>query len=198
MLMVLEVNIILTFFYYFRFYMILKTSFKSSSTISIKALSKSIQQLKSSTHLTLFYIRNSSTHTAPHIIKLRILSDARSKTNRNFYNRFKNFDFYFGLVAPQISHFDFGEETVNSGDSASLHCSLHKGDLPVKLSWLLNNRTISPDDGILMSKVGKKMITLSIDSVQEHHAGVYTCLAKNQAGTARYSADLHVNGDFSK
>lgn len=35
---------------------------------------------------------------------------------------------------------------------------------------------------------------LTIDSVTDEHSGNYTCVAQNKAGTARYSADLNVNG----
>lgn len=103
----------------------------------------------------------------------------------------------FIIVAPQILPFDFGEESVNSGDLASVTCSVHKGDLPLNITWLHNNQTIGYKTGIMVSKVGKKISTLSIDSVQAEHSGVYTCLAANRAGDAFYSAKLHVNGTFS-
>ncbi|KAJ8967482.1 hypothetical protein NQ314_002796 [Rhamnusium bicolor] len=96
-------------------------------------------------------------------------------------------------VSPQITPFDFGEESINSGDSTSLTCSVHKGDLPINISWLHNNISIGYIDGILVSKVGKKVGTITIDSVQEDHAGSYTCIAENKAGVIRYSATLHVN-----
>ncbi|KAF7271145.1 hypothetical protein GWI33_015951 [Rhynchophorus ferrugineus] len=96
-------------------------------------------------------------------------------------------------VPPQIVPFDFGEESINSGDLASLTCSVHKGDLPINISWLHNNVSIGYMEGIMISKAGKKISTVSIDSVDESHAGTYTCLAENKAGSASYSAILHVN-----
>lgn len=43
---------------------------------------------------------------------------------------------------------------------------------------------------------GKRGSILSIDSVSHAHAGKYTCVAKNKAGEATYSADLNVNGYY--
>ncbi|XP_068899432.1 cell adhesion molecule Dscam1 isoform X27 [Tenebrio molitor] len=97
------------------------------------------------------------------------------------------------MVAPQILHFDFGEESVNSGDVASLQCTVYKGDLPIKITWLHNNDTIGHNDGIMISKVSKKVSSLTIDSVQEEHKGSYTCLAENKAGKTSYSTVLNVN-----
>ncbi|KAL3270305.1 hypothetical protein HHI36_009356 [Cryptolaemus montrouzieri] len=114
---------------------------------------------------------------------------ARNKVGAAFYST----DLHVN-VAPQLSHFEFGEESVNSGDSVSLNCNAHKGDLPIKFSWMLNNRTVDGTPGIVTMNMGRKISTLSIDPVQDNHAGRYTCLAVNKAGVASYSAELHVNG----
>lgn len=100
----------------------------------------------------------------------------------------------FCVVRPQILPFDFGEDDINLGDFASLTCSVHKGDLPINISWLHNNISIGYIDGVLVSKVGKQVSTVTIDSVQEQQAGEYACVAENKAGSARYSANLQVNG----
>ncbi|XP_066244774.1 cell adhesion molecule Dscam1 isoform X38 [Euwallacea similis] len=98
------------------------------------------------------------------------------------------------MVIPQILHFDFGEESANSGDSASLSCSIAKGDLPINVTWYHNGKRISSDEGgVVTSRVSKKLSTLSIDSVSATHIGVYECVAENVAGKATYSAELHVN-----
>nr|XP_015838901.1 PREDICTED: Down syndrome cell adhesion molecule isoform X29 [Tribolium castaneum] len=97
------------------------------------------------------------------------------------------------MVPPQILPFDFGEESVNSGDVASLQCTVHKGDLPINITWLHNNNTIGYNDGILITKAGKKVSTVTIDSVQAQHVGTYTCFAENRAGSDNFSAYLRVN-----
>lgn len=78
----------------------------------------------------------------------------------------------------------------------SATCSIVKGDNPIKLQWTLNHEPITakthPD--ITISKNGKRVSLLVIDSVSAHHAGEYSCIAKNQAGIANRSAILEVNG----
>lgn len=102
---------------------------------------------------------------------------------------------FFGVsVQPQIIPISFGEETFNVGDSTSLTCSVHKGDLPINFSWIHKNVSIGYMDGIIISNVGQKNTMLTIDSVMEHHVGLYTCIAENKAGVARSSAELNVNG----
>ncbi|VEN53577.1 unnamed protein product [Callosobruchus maculatus] len=96
-------------------------------------------------------------------------------------------------VPPQMHPFDFGDESINSGEMASLTCSVHKGDLPMKIYWLHNNYSVADMDDILITKAGKKISTLSIDSVSAKHSGEYTCVAENKAGSSRYSAILNVN-----
>lgn len=89
---------------------------------------------------------------------------------------------------------DFGEEAINSGETVSVTCTILKGDLPINIMWLHNNQSVADENGIMVSKAGKKISMLSIDSVQAEHAGTYTCLAENSGGKAQYSVDLHVNG----
>lgn len=100
----------------------------------------------------------------------------------------------FYAVAPQILPFDFGEEEINLGDFASLQCSVHKGDLPINIKWLHNNVSMDYTDGVMVTKAGKKVSTVTIDFVQEYHSGEYSCVAENKAGTARFSVNLQVNG----
>lgn len=93
--------------------------------------------------------------------------------------------------------FNFGEETINSGDPASLTCLVHKGDLPVKIIWFHNNKSLDLNGynlGISVNLNGKKASMLTIDSVNEEHSGNYSCVAVNSAGMDRYSAMLNVNG----
>lgn len=107
---------------------------------------------------------------------------------------FFNFIFFFLLVPPKILHFSFGDEPSYIGDSTNLQCSLVAGDMPVKFSWALNGKSINVVEGVSVGSFGKKMSVLSIDSVEQHHAGNYTCLASNRAATSTYSALLIIKG----
>lgn len=97
-------------------------------------------------------------------------------------------------VPPQIAPFDFGSEPINEGEFVSTQCSVHKGDLPINISWLHNNISIGYVDGVLVSKVGSKVSMITIDSVNHRHTGMYTCVAENKAGVATYFTTLNVNG----
>lgn len=98
------------------------------------------------------------------------------------------------LVPPQILPFDFGETSINTGDVASLTCSVNKGDLPMKITWLYNGTPFNYLDGIITNLVNKRLSTLSIDSVRATHAGRYSCKAENAAGYVTYDSVLYVNG----
>lgn len=75
-------------------------------------------------------------------------------------------------------------------------CSVIKGDFPIEIIWKHNLRTIDPLDGITIARTSKRSSQLSIDSAQAIHSGEYTCIAKNKAGEASFSAVLNVNGEF--
>lgn len=77
---------------------------------------------------------------------------------------------------------------------ASIFCTVSKGDFPIEIGWLLNNRPVTDLDGISVMRTNKRISQLSIDSVQAHHCGDYVCIAKNKAGSTSYTATLHVNG----
>lgn len=98
------------------------------------------------------------------------------------------------LVLPQITPFSFGDEAINAGESTYLTCSVHKGDLPIDISWLHNNISIGYIEGVIITKNGKRASTITIDSIQEEHSGLYTCMAENKAGTDKQFATVKVNG----
>lgn len=101
---------------------------------------------------------------------------------------------YRVLVAPQIAPFDFGDDPINAGDMTSLQCTVNKGDFPISITWTHNGIPVDPKGDITILRMSKRIETLSIESVQANHVGEYTCVAKNKAGIATYSAMLNVNG----
>lgn len=116
--------------------------------------------------------------------------------------RFTEFNLYspilnsFITVPPQIAPFAIEEGPVNWSEQVSLICSVLKGDRPMKIHWTLNDNVINSKthDGIVISKTGKMISVLSIDSVTAQHTGNYTCVASNLAGTSHLSTRLSVNG----
>ncbi|CAH0555684.1 unnamed protein product [Brassicogethes aeneus] len=97
------------------------------------------------------------------------------------------------MVSPQIFPFDFGEDAVNSGDLTTLTCSVHKGDLPMNITWLHNKKVIGYNEGITTTNVGQKVSMLTIENVNAEHAGNFTCLVQNRAGSASFNSELFVN-----
>lgn len=100
-------------------------------------------------------------------------------------------------VLPQIVHFDFGDEEINSMDMVSASCTVNKGDLPISIYWTRGDgQKIFSNDGISISRTNKRMSVLSIESVRDRHSGAYTCVAENEAGVVQHTAVLSVNGTF--
>lgn len=90
--------------------------------------------------------------------------------------------------------FTFEEGPAQTGQSISLTCSVVDGDLPLQISWFLNERPIEDVEGLSQGTIGRRISVLSIESVQADHAGLYMCRAKNKAGHTEYSTELKVNG----
>lgn len=100
-------------------------------------------------------------------------------------------------VAPQIALFSFGEEPVNAGDMASVQCLITKGDLPLDISWMfMNNPIESQSNDVTLINVGNRHKQLTIEAVSARHAGEYTCIASNLAGSVSRTATLDVNGTY--
>ncbi|KAF6210674.1 hypothetical protein GE061_013781 [Apolygus lucorum] len=96
-------------------------------------------------------------------------------------------------VAPKMSPFSFGDDPLEANEFVTVTCSVLKGDLPITISWMFNNESLVSNEEIIISKTGQKMSVLVIDSVKGHHAGTYSCIGRNDAGTDIHSADLLVN-----
>lgn len=83
---------------------------------------------------------------------------------------------------------------MNNGDTVSIQCTIAGGDLPVQVSWMLDDRPLEPYMEIVTQKQGKRINLLMIESVSDMHAGNYTCMAENSAGIAQHSSELVVIG----
>lgn len=104
----------------------------------------------------------------------------------------------FSAVAPRMLPFSFGDEPLEEDQPVSVQCMITAGDLPVNVTWEFNRQVIEPSDIISVVRLNRRASALSIDSVKEFHAGNYTCIAVNKAGTASHSSELYVNGSSIK
>lgn len=73
-------------------------------------------------------------------------------------------------------------------------CAVTKGDLPMNITWFLNNQPIDAVHGVTVAQMNKRISTLSIESVEAVHSGEYSCLARNAAGESVHTTKLFVNG----
>lgn len=100
-------------------------------------------------------------------------------------------------VPPKIAPFTFGDEPANFGESSSITCNVIVGDYPIGIEWRLNGEPL--DEALIsIGKMGKRLSLLNIDSVSGYHAGNYTCIASNLAGSVEHSSRLIVNGSPQK
>lgn len=97
-------------------------------------------------------------------------------------------------VSPSILPFYFGEEPVSSGAFVQAFCTVNDGDLPIEITWFLNEKPVTNVLGVSTSPAGRRGSIVTIESVQYEHAGNYSCRAQNKAGAAEYTVGLQVNG----
>lgn len=100
------------------------------------------------------------------------------------------------LVAPQIGvGFTFGQEPLNAGDMATITCAVIKGDSPLDIDLMFGANPIDIEkSGVIITDSGKRAKQLMIEAVEAKHAGEYTCVASNSAGSTSKSTVLAVNG----
>ncbi|XP_058460396.1 cell adhesion molecule Dscam2 isoform X45 [Malaya genurostris] len=98
------------------------------------------------------------------------------------------------MVPPSITPFNFGEETLNSGESTAVNCMVYKGDSPLEIRWYLNgNLLTSNENGIVIARMTERLSSLSIDPINHRHRGTYECRAKNRGGGTVQSSELIIN-----
>ncbi len=79
-------------------------------------------------------------------------------------------------------------------------CISNKGNLPLEVQWYFRGedgieRKLFTNDGVVISRMGDRMSSLTIESVKRRHSGSYSCIAKNSAGQANYTSVLAIKGD---
>ncbi|XP_047118494.1 Down syndrome cell adhesion molecule-like protein Dscam2 [Schistocerca piceifrons] len=101
-----------------------------------------------------------------------------------------------GAVAPELQ-WTFIEQTLQPGPGVSLRC-VASGNPPPRVHWLLDGAELSPRAGLVMGSAldaqGDVVAQLNISSARVAHGGLYTCVARNDLGSAQHSATLNVYG----
>lgn len=76
-----------------------------------------------------------------------------------------------------------------------VQCAAIKRDFPLEIIWMFGDRQIRTDQLYMaVSDSGKRAKQLTVETVRARHAGEYTCVATNIAGSVYCSAVLEANG----
>lgn len=72
---------------------------------------------------------------------------------------------------------------------------ISKGDLPLDIKWTLNGQLIvNGENGLTVVRMSPRLSSLSIESINGIHRGIFKCMASNAAGLSEHSTELQVNG----
>jgi len=96
-------------------------------------------------------------------------------------------------VPPKITPFSFRSD-LHLGERVGVQCVVGKGDPPLEIRWLKDERPLTASDGVLVRALDQFTSVLSIGALARDLGGNYTCVARNPAAAAAHSALLHVNG----
>ena len=102
------------------------------------------------------------------------------------------------IVAPKIVPFSRRTSSLQKGERITLTCTIAKGDSPISITWQKDEKSIKPsandDAGVKIIAFDEFNSMLTIEDLDVHHIGNYSCLASNLAGTAIHFQTVHVNG----
>lgn len=90
--------------------------------------------------------------------------------------------------------FEFGDEPFDTSSMTTVTCAVTRGDMPIDIFWLFNGHPVQPSDGVIITKSGRRVGMLTIESVGPRNAGNFSCVARNKAGEVRHTSQLKVLG----
>ncbi|XP_021939407.1 Down syndrome cell adhesion molecule-like protein Dscam2 isoform X3 [Zootermopsis nevadensis] len=96
------------------------------------------------------------------------------------------------MVPPNITPFSFRLD-LHLGERVGVQCVVSKGDSPLTIHWLKDGEQLRQGDGLVLRTLDEFTSVLSIGALAPEHGGNYTCVARNTAAQAAYSAPLSVN-----
>lgn len=95
---------------------------------------------------------------------------------------------------PEISPFTF-PENLREGNRAHVTCSVISGDLPIDIIWHKDGSALPPDQDV-QEQQNQFLSSLLFSNLAARHAGHYTCIARNAAAEANFTAKLVIKGEF--
>jgi hypothetical protein len=100
-------------------------------------------------------------------------------------------------VPPKITPFSFRSD-LHLDERVGVQCVVSKGDAPLNIHWLKDGQELTQGDGLVLRTLDEFTSVLSIGALAPEHGGNYTCVARNAAARAAYSAPLSVNGTVER
>ncbi|XP_026814869.1 Down syndrome cell adhesion molecule-like protein Dscam2 isoform X21 [Rhopalosiphum maidis] len=97
------------------------------------------------------------------------------------------------MVPPKMTPFTFGDDIPEAGETISIQCTVSSGDIPIEFAWTFNGKSTSDLANVFVSKIGRRVSSLTVESLTEKNVGNYSCLARNTAGETGHTASLYVN-----
>ncbi|XP_050054046.1 cell adhesion molecule Dscam2 isoform X16 [Aphis gossypii] len=97
------------------------------------------------------------------------------------------------MVPPKMTPFSFGGDIPKAGETISIQCTVSSGDIPIEFAWTFNGKSTSDLANVFVSKNGRRVSSLTVESLTEKNVGNYSCLARNLAGETGHTASLYVN-----
>ncbi|KAK8777634.1 hypothetical protein V5799_029021, partial [Amblyomma americanum] len=97
------------------------------------------------------------------------------------------------MTPPVVSPFNFPDD-LTEGKRAGAACIVSDGDPPISIGWLKDGRPLDERTlGATVARTNDYTSFLSIAAVRQLlHRGLYTCIARNPAASANYTAPMLV------
>lgn len=98
-------------------------------------------------------------------------------------------------VKPEVEPFSITDNTLNEGGSTKILCTVSSGDMPIYFVWTKNGHLMNAHkNNLKVQQLDELTSIFSLTRVSLEDAGNYSCIAKNEAGSASHTAFLKVMG----
>lgn len=94
------------------------------------------------------------------------------------------------MIPPEITPFSF--RPVQVGLPLAKSCVVSRGDFPLDISWYKDGVLLRTRDGVVIHRLQKRVLSVTISSLTLDSAGNYTCCAANNVSRACTTGSLVV------
>lgn len=104
------------------------------------------------------------------------------------------FFLYWHFSAPPVIEPFAFPEVIEEGARSKILCSVTKGDSPITIQWLKDGKPLAADLDVTENELDEFSKVLFFPRVELRHRGNYTCIARNSAASASYTAAMVIHG----